>query len=448
MTIIAELLKPYVLFLQGAAYSIGQTLDGLGVLSSNIVETDVNGQIIGSYLSPSEAYISILLGLLLLYLMLLVGALFLSGYVLGKWRGALIATFIISLPGIASLLGIFPNINYLPDKFVIHGTGTLGSVGGMFPLVLIGLLTGWSLVLLLSDLFDLGDRFRHYFDHFWYSMAVLAGIFFVADTGNSDVLRELDEANQLSKQASIYLLREVRAYDAQCNRTPSIGKVSCSWASDVQQELSDYVVVSPQSFANWGPKSASDIYDPYRGNISSDQIQQIRHELKAYNSTHCPVKDIGRGWSQQSRSSSVCLRPPSAFCTAFPEPLDGVSQNNTIFRTVAISNECVVASLVALRARQEKLVNKVSEIEESKHSRWLFFALFSVVAGGKVANASARVAELDRRNQLEKRRLLKLVRNLLSIAWKLIQRSASTGRRILSSSLRLVGRVIAASWKR
>ena len=74
----------------------------------------------------------------------------------------------------------------------------------MFPLVLMGLLTGWSLVVILSDLLGFKDNFRHYYDHFWYSMAILTGIFFVTDSNISDVVRELQEATSISPAKQVH----------------------------------------------------------------------------------------------------------------------------------------------------------------------------------------------------------------------------------------------------
>jgi hypothetical protein len=95
---------------------------------------------------------------------------------------------------------------------------------------------------------------------------------------------------------------------------------------------------------------------------------------------------------------------------SFPEPLDGHVDKWALDRTVAIASECIIPSLVASRARQEKLQAVVEDKVRTKHFRWLFFILFSLVVGGKVANATSRAIELDKRPEQEKRRLLKLLR--------------------------------------
>jgi hypothetical protein len=62
--------------------------------------------------------------------------------------------------------------------------------------------------------------------------------------------------------------------------------------------------------------------------------------------------------------------------------------------------------------RQEKIGAVVADNARTKHFRWLFFILFSLVAGGKVANATSRAIELDKRAEQEKQRLLKLLRSI------------------------------------
>jgi hypothetical protein len=409
---------PYVQFLLGAAYNIAQTLEGLRPTSLTIVVGGADSRIELGYFVPIEVVGS----MLLLYSFLLVGLIVVAAYILGRWRGALTVLLLLALPGVASIFGFWPHINYSPETIVIGGHGTLGSPLGMFPLVLMGLLTGWSLVVILTDLFGFKDNFRHYYDHLWYSMAILTGIFFVTDSNIADVVRELQETHQESRQASAYLLQQVRTYDLQCQQSsrgrrrsgpgslPSMGAVSCAWASEVQALLSDYATSHARLFSTLGPKSSSDIYSPLGRELSPQQILTLRHELQAYNNSKCPVKAVGEGWIQFSRPSGTCQRPPSSFCTAFPEPLDGHVDNDALTRTVAIASECIIPSLVASRARQEKLQAVVEDKARTKHFRWLFFILFSLVAGGKVANATSRAIELDKRPEQEKRRVLKLLR--------------------------------------
>jgi hypothetical protein len=170
----AQFFVPYLQFLLGAAYNIAQTIEALKPTSLTFVVGGADSRLELDYFVPIEVVGS----MLLLYSFLLVGLIVLAAYILGRWRGAFTALLLLVLPGVASIFGFWPNINYSPETIVLGGHGILGSPLGMFPLVFMGLLTGWSLVVILSGLLGLKDNFRHYYDHFWYSMAILTGIFF------------------------------------------------------------------------------------------------------------------------------------------------------------------------------------------------------------------------------------------------------------------------------
>ena len=156
--------EPYMFFLLGAAFNIQQTREGLNP-NPLIFYVNAAGSNIGQdKSSPYAGMLSPLFGALLLYSLLLGGLIVIAAYILGRRRGSIIAFLLLALPGIASALGLWPRINYFPDTFVLRGTGMLGSVWGMFPLIFMGLLTGWSVIVILSDWLDFKDKFRHYYD--------------------------------------------------------------------------------------------------------------------------------------------------------------------------------------------------------------------------------------------------------------------------------------------
>lgn len=98
MSKLFDFAAPYIQFLNGAAYNIEQTLEGLKVRSSNFLIRDAAGDIIGSYWSPGEAAL-VPLGVLLLYLIFLIVLIVLAAYVLGRIKGVSIALLLIALPG-------------------------------------------------------------------------------------------------------------------------------------------------------------------------------------------------------------------------------------------------------------------------------------------------------------------------------------------------------------
>jgi hypothetical protein len=207
ISFLVRFFEPYLGFLAGAAYNIQQTREGLNPDPIIFYAYAPGSNIEQGQPSLFEGVLFIF-GVLLLYSLLLGGLIVIAAYILGRKRGSFIALLLLALPGILSMFGLWPYINYLPDSLVLRGTGMLGSAWGMFTLVFMGLLTGWSVVVILSDLRGFKDKFRHYYDHLWYAMAILTCLFFVADSNTSQVAQEFQRGNQWVHEASAYLLQQ------------------------------------------------------------------------------------------------------------------------------------------------------------------------------------------------------------------------------------------------
>lgn len=404
-----DFLTPYFRFLFGAAYNLHQTLDGLGLSSTSFIEVGADGSLQGGYFSPGQAIVPFVWILVLLTFSTL-PILLLAGYVLGRKKGVALVILGLLSPGLLNAFGLLPDLNPIPRTYNIGGTGSLGSAIGFIPLILFGATLGWCLTVVLYDTFKLKDRFRHAYDHLWFLSAVLTGIFFVADTGSNKEAQELAESSSVIRSSSLYLLAQVRVYDAHCLESDLTQTASCRWASRVQQQLNDYAAHHPKIYAELGPHSSRDIYMANWGKISDEEIFQIRNEIKAYNDEQCPVKDLGDGVSAGTPSSGICQRAPGEYCTAFPDPPENLIDRGTSLRTAALASECILPSLVRLRLQQKKLLSVVSENEESKHYRWLFFIFFSIIVGGKIANSTTRIVDMDNRPDAERQRLFSLMR--------------------------------------
>lgn len=413
-------LRPYISILYGAASNIEQSLEGLGVVSSNFVKWNEQGIITESYWSPAQVAQSIF-GLFILcvpILFLLWGT---AGYVVGRKKGLAVTIFLALLPGMLSLMGAWPVLSFMPDTFVIRGKGVLGSGWGMLPLVVLGMLTGWSMLVVLCDLFNLNDRFWHLYDHFWVAAAILTGIFFVADSQVAEHNRELQESSRTFQQASAYLLKQVGGYSTWCSHSDQPQSASCRWASDVHQLLIDYSTEHVAIASEFGPKSTIDVYSPFQQHPGSGHVETIRTELAAYNHKLCPVTELGKGTRRFTRSSPLCQTPPPMFCNAYPEPLNGVVDNDAMIKTSAIANECLIPTLIMLRAQQETLLKKVEADRIARHYRWMFYVAFSIIAGGKIASSTLRVVSFNQRISDDRRRSLRFVRRICIRSWATLQ---------------------------
>ena len=404
---LAKFLSPYVSALHGAAWNLQQNFEGLGLSSSSYLERNSAGQIVSSYWSPGEATL-IYLGLLLLIWMILAALLLLCGYVLAGKPGAAGMLFVELIPGISNMAGAWPNIGFAPDEYVIDGTGVLGTGHGMAPLILIGVVSGWCLSVLAIDYargrWRIGDRFWSAFDHVWYAAGLLAGIFFVADSQVALHTQELQNTSRQAQQSSAYLLKQVSAFDKWCRANHLSTRVSCLWATDVQQTLLDYSTSDARVFAPFGPVTSQDIYVGREMRTKVTDIDQIRREIASYNMELCPAKRINANISVSSHPSAQCQTTPAAFRTSVPEPLDGKVDKSGYFDTTALASEDIIPSLVTSRSQVEKQLSTSEQDRRSRHLRWAYYLLFSVVAGAKTSNATDKLFKLTKREDHEMRR--------------------------------------------
>jgi hypothetical protein len=270
---------------------------------------------------------------------------------------------------------------------------------------------------LLADILPLGDRFGHLYDHLWCTAGLVAAVFFVADAGVGEHAKELAESQSTSRQASSFLARQTGAYAAWCEKHQRTSSASCRWASDVQQTLLDYATDHVAIFTEFGPHTSADIYAHFRRPLPPQEVITIRREIAAYNAAKCPVKQLAPGFSQLAPPSTVCLSTPAMYCTAFPDPLDGMVDTEHIVRTTALASECIIPTLVRLREEQQKLLALSIGDKRNKHYRWLYYGFFSLVVGGKIATSTMKLFSMGARSRTEIRRTVQLFKDAAQAVW-------------------------------
>ena len=385
---------PYLKVVVGSAYSIQQTLEGL-----NLNGAEQPGGVPGAVMSTLwdlPAAMTIPLFATMAFVVVLCSLILAAGWSIGKRIGILYACIVLALPGGLSLLGMPTGNFWSPHDYKI-GSGELGSPYGMLSIALLGLLTGWSVTVIVSIKLRLTDKYRTMYDHVWYAMAVTTGILFVADVGANNYRQHLEELNQDSRGASSYFLRQARALESRCLETDLKLPYACTWARDVQRVLSDYAYQKSALYWQLGPKTSSDFYQPNARDVDEAVVARIRKELIQLNNELCPVKRISEQISIQAPVSGVCERTPPSFVSAFPDPIEGRERSFDVLRTVAIANETLVPGLIRMRLMQERLAMEVKDASMSRHLRWLFYVMFSILAGGKVGNATCRLLTLFQR---------------------------------------------------
>lgn len=402
-----KFIDPYERLYVGAYYSLMQILDGLDIAPSSVVSMMPDGN-----MHVSQSFAAAILAPRIILSILVVGAFFLSmlsSYILGKGKGVLVGVLIYLLPGLLSIINLIGNYSLLPDVYRVGGIGTLGSPLGFLPISLCGVILGWSCIVIVHDTLRLTDRFRHYYDHVWFLTAILAGVFFIADSASNQDAKDLEETTATIRNASLYFLAQTKSYDSYCRSKGSSELLSCKWAAAVQQRLVDYAEHYPGYYKEFGPRSSGDIYSLVSHGVSPDEIVQIRREIIEYNDELCPVKQLAAGVTRITVGSGNCQMVPADFCRQFPDPPLGLVDKYVSARTVALANECIVPTMVVLRKIQEKQMARVLDNKKAKNYRWLYFLIFSLVVGGKIANSTTRLANIETRSAEERQRLVYLL---------------------------------------
>ncbi|EGR3250568.1 hypothetical protein ACJO2A_23185 [Vibrio parahaemolyticus] len=401
-----ELLQPYLALLYGASYNLLQTLDALGIVSTSFLEYSSDGRITGSYWSPAEANL-VIFTLLLFYFFLLVVALILSGYALGRAKGVWITVAVIALPGLMNVWGLWPDIVYTPESYNL-GVGSLGEINGYLALVLLACLSGWTTFVIISDTFNLGEKYRGLFDHAWYAVALIAGVMFIYDTGTRANDAQLNQERENSKELSRFFITQLKLFDEYCESNNLEHLESCKWSARTQNKLYDYIGLAvPGLFVSLGPKESDELYGIENASNATQIKQKIRNEVQQYNNLICPYVENGTT-TTSAPISSKCIMTPASYCNAYPESSD-LPIKSVLLRPVALASECLIPTLIMSRNKQESLSNRQAAVSTSKHYRWMYFVFFAVFVGAKIANTTTKVVAMDNRSKQERHRVLKLI---------------------------------------
>jgi len=412
---------PYVKFLHGAAYNLHQILEGLGVVSSTFTGRNEAGQITGTYWSPDEAMV-ITLGYLMMLSLLLIPLMAAAAYTVGKKRGVLIFFALLLLPGVLNCLGLFPVINYLPIRYTINGVGKLGSEVGLIPLLMLCAITGWAVMVLIYDNLNLTERFRQIYDHFWFPLALVAAVFFVADNGANEDTALLKEATASIQDASSFLLSQIRRYDDYCRANGLDNLKSCQWSSDSQWTFTHIKEGEASYFIEFAPDESKGFYAANKRTISDEDVIAIRKEINDYNQRLCPVKYFSNGMSRSSPLSSTCEYVPRGYCSVNPDGPPGVVDKNISSHTVALASECIVPWLAGAKPSLKQLSALVSQHDKAKNHRWLYFLAVAVAVGAKVALATTKLCLIDARPAEDRRRVLRAARQRLGRCVRVLRR--------------------------
>ncbi|MGR7357801.1 hypothetical protein ACU6ZW_18975 [Klebsiella aerogenes] len=396
-----------------------QTLDGMGVISTNFVEMNAQGALLSSYWSPNKVAV-VLGGCFLELFILLLPFIFWSSWILARKKGLIICFVLLITPGLLSLCHLLPAIQWLPLTYEIGGAGATGNAAGLGSLSLIGLLCGWILAVIISDIFATGEKFRQWTDIFLILTAVGNGIFWVSDrevaVGKTAYEKTITDINDAAK----YLLFQVKDYSRMCDNNGLTEMSSCQWASYIQETLENIASTKSSVIEYVIPENLDTFYripEYYSNQVSPDKIRQ---EFQDFNKKLCPNKPLSKTITQLPSPSRWCQTPPPAYCNAIQEGKYKTGMSDRF----AVANECVTTSLLRYRQVLLKEQARLYLSKNSPHYRWMWFIAMSFFIGGKIANVMTKIGNVENRGITEKHRVKFILLKILGFIVRTLIRCA------------------------
>jgi len=420
-----------------AGYALLQTLDGMGVISTNFVGTNAQGALLSSFWSPNEVAVVLGGGFLDLFILLLPFVL-LSSWILARKKGLIISFVLIIIPGLLSLFNLLPTIQWLPLTYAIGGTGATGNAAGLASLSFLGLLCGWIIAVIICDIFSTGEKFRQWTDIFLILTAVGNGIFWVSDrevtVGKTAYEETITDINDAAK----YLLVQVKDYSHMCDNNRLSEMSSCQWASYIQETLENIAATKSSVIEYVIPENIDTFYkipEYYNNQVSPDKI---RKEFQDYNKKLCPNKALSKTITLLPPPSRWCQTPPPAYCNAIQE---GKFKTGMSDRFV-IANECVTSSLLRYRQVLLKEQARLSLSKNAPHYRWMWFIAMSFFIGGKIANVMTKIGNIENRLITEKYRVKFIFLKIYGFIMRTLIRCTILCRKVFFSTIDYIKRLM------
>ncbi|WP_434694941.1 hypothetical protein J3P89_16410 [Pseudomonas sp. Z1-14] len=349
-------IKPYYWISFIASYGVAQNLEGIGWFGyfNGIYEPGIPYPLLN--LSP-VAGVKII-STFFFMLLVLMGFIFVRGaYVLGHKPG-LLGLLVVFFPGVLSLAGFSPSWWLLiPESFNL-GAGYIGGFWSSGINFLIAFVLGWSIVLIVANLFK-SPKFKHGYDHLWCMLSLVGCMYLVVD---SQARFDRDQMVDTNKLLGDYLLFYKDRYQSL--------KGSC--LTDTSFSAAENAVC----------KSAINVYSTLSLNSVGDEP-----ELRRY----------GDSWLQSLPGPNDIARINAYFCTHNGSD----ACRETPSHLMISSQEFGSKDYIPLTAHGErvaklydklgKLVDKVKLSREHENLKYFLFCIVSFLAGGKAATASLSI---------------------------------------------------------
>ncbi|MEX2943087.1 hypothetical protein AB4K08_20400 [Serratia fonticola] len=362
-----QFFTPYISLCFLASWGLAQNLEGLGIFKYfNSQPMQVGDKIFYPMtFNPTigVASLAIVLTCILIVVFLLnIRACF----YLNKWAGfsGLLLWF---LPGLLSMFGYMPDVLGRGPEVFRFNEGFPGSMESAAANLLIFLVGGWSLVMLLSSFWE-KNTFKNVYDHIWYTLGLIAALFFVVDAGLPSYKTDLSDADDRMVRTLQLFLTAGEHLEVLCV-LPEVVEMSpslCILAPELKWSVFNHLDLKGNLRAKIEPPSWTDklASDP----ILASQIARLNNWActQGQQLAQCQVIPIDTALSIQDIDTPLAFPPPT-----YAE---------------AIQN---------LYASMEKSDHRIHEIEQGHNLRYFVFLILAFLAGGKLANASRAMVKND-----------------------------------------------------
>ncbi|NIY49246.1 hypothetical protein [Cedecea colo] len=362
-----QFFTPYITLCFLASWGLAQNLEGLGMFKYvNTRPVQVDDFIFyPMVLNPTTgvaALAFVLTCILIVVFMLNIRA----SFYLNKWVGGT-SLILWLLPGLLSMTGYLPDIQGMgPDVFRFN-EGFPGSMESAAANLLICLVSGWSIIMLLGSLWQ-KNTFKNVYDHIWYTLGLIAALYFVVDAGLPSYKTDLAEADdRMVRTLQLFSTAEERL-EILCAqpKVKALSPALCALAPELKWSIFNHLDLKGNLRARIEPPSWT---------IKLAQDPMLARQINALNNWACI---LGQQLAQCQKIPSDTALSIQGIDTpmAFPTP-NYAQQINYLF------------------ASMEKTDLHIQDIERGHNLRYFVFLFLAFLAGGKLANASRTMVKID-----------------------------------------------------
>lgn len=358
---------PYLTLCHLASWGLAQNLEGLGLFTYlNSQPMKVGDEVFYPMnLDPTAGVASLavlLTGILFVIFLLNIRA----SFYLNKWAGC-ISLISWALPGLLNMFGYMPDVRGIGPDVFRFGSGFPGSTESAAANLSMCLVGGWSAILLIGSCWN-KNTFKNAYDHVWYTLGLIAALYFVVDAGLSSYRDDLTDVDGHAVRTLQLFATAQKRLEVLCAE-PETTKLSpdlCALSPELKWSVSSYLDMRGNLRAkidppDWAVKLAGD--------------PNLGRQVDALNDWACTQGQRPAQCQKIPDETALSLHDMDT-ALAFPPP----RYANAIQR---------------FHASMEKSDHRIEEIERGHNLRYFSFLAVAILAGGKLANASRAMVEDD-----------------------------------------------------